>query len=78
MNIIHISGLQRRRYLTSIATTVILAGAGLLTAPPASALRCTCAGSFAAPAVSADIADVVTARKVAMAQDRVDRARLYR
>ena len=69
---------QRRRSLTGIAS-LTLAGAVLLAAPPATADQDTGTfGSSAARVGALDIEALVTARKIAMAQDRVDRPWLYR
>lgn len=65
-----------RRYLTGIAA-VTLASTGLLAAPPATATQNTGDGGSGTRVVATDIVDVVTARKIAMAQDRIDRAWMY-
>lgn len=65
-----------RRYLIGIAVGT-LAGTGLLAAPPATASQDTNGGCTIRADHPRDIAEIVTERKVAMAQDRIDRAWLY-
>ena len=79
-------GTRRRGWMTGIAA-VIIAGTGLLAASPATASQGTGTGGCGPRTPIADIPGidgrygidgVVDALKVAMAQDRIDRAWLYR
>lgn len=77
MNSTNTTRQQWRRHLAGIAA-VTMASAGLLAAPSATANQDTGNGGSTARALAADIDYVVTARKIALAQDHIDRAWLYR
>lgn len=68
---------QDHRVLAGLAT-IALAGAALAVPSAAAAHQNASSGGSSASTVAVDIADYVAARKVLWAQDRIDRAGLYR
>ena len=70
--------IKRPQRLLAGFVAIVAVGMVLANPPSASAHRDGSAGGSSASGVSVDIVDIVVARKVAAAQDRVDRAWLYR
>jgi hypothetical protein len=76
MNTSHAIKRQHHQVLAGFAA-IVLAGAALAVPSAATAHQNTDGGGSSASTASFDIADYIVARKVAWAQDRVDRAWLF-